>query len=148
MPRLLPVLMLLLPLAGAAAQPAPQPEIRTIFLQHESLSGAAGKESFVFDVRYPPGSATGWHIHHGDEYTALIEGELELRVEGRPTRRLQAGEAYHNEAGLVHETRNTGTRPARAIATLIVDKGKPLFDQPPGGGRPISIPMEKPARRE
>lgn len=148
MPRIPVLLALLLPLAGAAAQPAPQPEISRIFLQHELVSGVAGKESFVFDVNYPPGAATGWHIHHGDEYTAILSGELELRIEGRPARRLQAGDAYHNEAGLVHETRNVGDRPARAIATLIVDIGKPLFDQPPGGARPISLPMAKPGRRE
>ena len=129
-------LLLLLPLVGAAAQPARQPEIRSIFLQHESLSGVPGKESFVLEVRYPPGAATGWHIHHGDEYTAVIEGALELRVEGSPPRRLGAGEAYHNAAGVVHETRNVGAAPARAIATLVVDKGKPLFDRPPGGARP------------
>jgi len=131
MPRLLLAVLLVLPLAGAAAQqPAAQPQIRTAFLQHESLSGVPGKESFVFDVTYPPGAATGWHIHHGDEYTAVLEGALELRVEGRPMRLVHAGEAYHNEAGLVHETRNPGPAPARALATLVVDKGKPLFDQP------------------
>jgi hypothetical protein len=55
--------------------------------------------------------------------------------------------AYHNEAGIVHETRNPGTLPARAIATLIVDKGKPLFDRPPGARR-TSIPMELQRARE
>jgi len=140
MPRILIALLLVLPLARAdAQQPVPQPEIRTIFLEHESLSGVPGKESFVFDVRYPMGAATGWHIHYGDEYTAVVEGALELRVEGRPTRMVRAGEAYHNEAGLVHETRNAGRVAARAIATLIVDKGKPLFDRPPGGARPTSV---------
>src|SRR5215469_10029748 len=126
MARILFALLLLLPLAGAAAQAVRQPEIRTIFLEHESLSDVPDKESFVLEVRYPPGAATGWHIHHGDEYTAILEGTLELRVEGRPPRRLTAGEAYHNAAGLVHETRNVGAVPARAIATLVVDKGKPL----------------------
>ena len=143
MPRLWLALLVLLPLAGAAAQQPPiQPQIRTVFLQHESLSGVAGKESFVFDVAYPPGAASGWHFHHGDEYTAVLEGVIELRVEGQPARLVHAGEAYHNESGLVHETRNPGPLAARAVATLIVDKGKPLFDQPPGGARPTSMPME------
>jgi quercetin dioxygenase-like cupin family protein len=148
MPRPCLAFLILLPLAGAAAQPLPaQPQIRSVFLQHESLSGVPGKESFVFDVAYPPGAASGWHIHHGDDYTAVIEGEIELRLEGQAARRLHAGEAYHNAAGIVHETRNPGTLPAGAIATLIVDKGKPLFDRPPGARRTF-MPMELQRARE
>ncbi len=148
MPRLLLAVVLVLPLTAAAQQVSPRPEIATVFLEHESVSGVPGKESFVFEVRYPPGAATGWHIHYGDEYTAVLEGTLELRVEGRLPRRLAPGEAYHNEAGLVHETRNPGPVPARAVATLIVDKGKPLFEEAPGRVGPISLPMEIPSFRE
>ena len=76
--------------------------------------------------RVAPGATTGRHTHPGDEYTLVLEGTLELRLEGREPRRVNAGDAYHNPKGVIHETRNVGDGPARASATFVIDKGKPI----------------------
>ncbi len=77
-------------------------------------------------TEFAPGSKLLPHTHPGDEYTAVLQGTLELTAEGRETRRVSAGEAYHCPAGLVHETRNVGDTPVRTVTTFVVTKGKPI----------------------
>jgi quercetin dioxygenase-like cupin family protein len=55
----------------------------------------------------------------------VIEGTVELVVEGKEPRRFSAGQAWHNPRGPVHYFRNVGGSPARLVNTLVVDKGKP-----------------------
>ena len=95
-------------------------------LLRTTLSGDETKESVMLSVEFAPGSTTGRHTHPGDEYTVVLQGTLELSAEGRDTRRVQAGDVYHNPRGLVHEARNVGDTPARVAITFVVDKGKPI----------------------
>ena len=55
----------------------------------------------------------------------MLEGTVELFVEGQESRRFDAGQAWHNPRGPVHYFKNVGSTPARLVNTLIVDKGKP-----------------------
>jgi quercetin dioxygenase-like cupin family protein len=107
---------------------AQAPGITAKPLLHTNVSGDGTKEAVILSIEFAPGSTTGRHTHPGDEYATVLEGSLELRIEGQEPRRVQAGEAYHNARGIVHETRNAGTVPARTIATFIVDKGKPITE--------------------
>ena len=45
---------------------------------------------------------------------------------GKPAMTLNAGQTFLIPSGAVHNATNTGTRPARILATYIVEKGKPL----------------------
>jgi len=94
-------------------------------LLRSSVSGDSTKESILLSVEFAPGATTGRHSHPGDEYAAVLQGTLELRLEGQEPRRVTAGEAYHNPQGVVHETRNVGDSVARTVATFVVEKGKP-----------------------
>jgi quercetin dioxygenase-like cupin family protein len=91
-----------------------------------ALTGDDTKEVVIVIAEFAPGATTGRHTHPGDEYTLVLEGTLELRLEGREPRRVSAGDAYHNPKGVIHETRNVGEGPARASATFVIDKGKPI----------------------
>lgn len=95
-------------------------------LLRSSVSADSAKETILRAVEFAPGATTGRHSHPGDEYAAVLEGTLELRLEGQEPRRVTAGEAYHNPQGVVHETRNVGDSIARTVATFVVEKGKPL----------------------
>ena len=95
-------------------------------LLRTTISGDDTKESVMLAVEFAPGSTTGRHTHPGDEYTAVLQGTLELSAEGRETRRVSTGDVYHNPRGLIHEARNVGDTPARVTITFIVDKGKPI----------------------
>jgi len=83
------------------------------------------KEAAMLAITIAPGGSSGRHTHPGDCYGTVIEGTVELRIEGREARRVSAGDAWHNPRGVIHELRNVGDTPARVVNTLMVDKGKP-----------------------
>lgn len=93
-----------------------------------AITGVEGKELVILNVTLEPGASSPRHTHPGDCYGAIIDGELELLVEGQEARRFAAGQAWHNPRGPVHSFRNVGSTPARLLNTLVVDKGKPRTD--------------------
>lgn len=114
---------LLLAALAASAQPtgiAIQPLLKA------GVSDVPGKQTTIALATFAPGASTGRHFHEGDEYATVLEGELELNIEGQPPRRVSAGTAYHNPKGVVHETRNVGSVPARIATVLVIDQGRPL----------------------
>lgn len=96
-------------------------------LLRTTLSDDDAKESIILTVEFAPGGTTGRHLHHGDEYAVVLQGTLELIAAGRETRRVSAGEAFHNPRGLIHEARNIGDTTARLNIVFVVDKGKPII---------------------
>jgi mannose-6-phosphate isomerase-like protein (cupin superfamily) len=60
----------------------------------------------------PPGQAWEGYVHQTDELLLVLEGELELEMEGR-TFRPKAGEEVFIPAGLTHSVRNVGGTTAR-----------------------------------
>lgn len=90
-----------------------------------TITGVEGKEVVILSVVIEPGASSPRHTHPGDCYGSIVEGEVELLVEGQAPRRFTAGQAWHNPRGPAHSFRSVGTTPARLINTLIVDQGKP-----------------------
>jgi quercetin dioxygenase-like cupin family protein len=90
-----------------------------------SVEGDESKETSMLAISIAPGGSSGRHTHPGDCYGSVVEGTVELRIEGREPRRVPAGEAWHNPRGVIHELRNVGDTPIRVVNTLVVDKGKP-----------------------
>jgi quercetin dioxygenase-like cupin family protein len=114
------------PAAWAQAQGlTAKPLLRT------TLTGDDTKEAVIVTAELAPGATTGRHTHPGDEYTVVLQGTLEVRLEGHEPKRVGAGEAYHNPKGVIHETRNVGDGPARVSITFIIDKGKPITQPAP-----------------
>lgn len=109
--------------APLAAQP---PGLSLKTLKRTSVSGDAAREAVLVSAEVAAGASTGWHSHPGDEYATVLEGTLEITTRGKPVLRVGAGEAYHNERGAIHETRNVGEGIARVVSTFVVDKGQPL----------------------
>ena len=66
------------------------------------------------------------HFHHGDELVVLLEGEVEVDIDGAAPVRVNAGEAMHVEAGKVHRPKSVGDVPARFISVWVVENDKPL----------------------
>lgn len=94
-------------------------------MQVSPISGVDDKEAVFINVTMEPGASSPRHTHPGDCYGAIIEGNVELFVEGQEARRFSTGQAWHNPRGPVHYFKNVGDTPARLVNTLIVDKGKP-----------------------
>ncbi len=89
------------------------------------------KEATVLAITIAPGGSSGRHTHPGDCYGTVVDGTVELRVEGREPRRISVGDAWHNPRGAIHELRNAGDTPVRVVNTLVVDKGRPRMQPVP-----------------
>jgi quercetin dioxygenase-like cupin family protein len=117
-------------LIAAASDAQPSGFVARPMIQ-STVEGDASKEAAVLAIAIAPGGTSGRHTHPGDCYGTVVEGTVELRVEGREPRRVTAGEAWHNPRGAVHELRNPADAPARVVNTLVVDKGTPRMQPVP-----------------
>jgi quercetin dioxygenase-like cupin family protein len=109
-----------------AADPVkPQPtEVATT-----PLTGDPSREVKVINVFLPPGADSGRHHHHGDQYTTVQEGEIQIDIEGKGAHVYKAGDAVHIDPMVVHRTQNLSAKPARTTEFFIVEKGKPLTER-------------------
>lgn len=105
------------------AQQAPTVK-RTVLLQHDT--SVPGYEAVLVAVEIPAGGREGRHTHPGLAMIHVEEGTLTLDYEGKPTASYKAGDSFFVEAGKVHEGMNKGTTTVKAIATFVIEKGKPV----------------------
>lgn len=89
------------------------------------MTGDDKKEMVLMSVSIQPAGAVPMHTHPGDCVGSVVEGVVELLVEGQLPRRVAAGEAYSNLRGTVHGFRNIGDTQAKLLNSLVVDKGAP-----------------------
>lgn len=109
-------------MADAAAE---QAGFARIPLQTQDVC-TAGKIAVQVRGEFDPGFGTGRHTHPGEELTYVLEGEIEVRVDGEPPRIIKAGETFFLPAGVVHEGINSSGSRTKVLATYIVEKGRPL----------------------
>jgi quercetin dioxygenase-like cupin family protein len=113
-------------LASAAAMlAARQTGFTRTMLQDQDIS-IAGQHVVQARAEFQPGVASGRHTHPGEEIAYVLEGQVEITIDGKPTIRVQAGEPFFIPAGAIHEGKNVGTTVAKILATYVVEKGKPV----------------------
>lgn len=112
---------------GHAQQtPVPAPQLYASKpIMVSPMTGDDKKELVLLSVSIQPTGAVPLHTHPGDCVGSVVEGTVELLVDGQAPRRIVAGEAYSNLRGTVHGFRNVGDAPAKLINSLVVDKGAP-----------------------
>jgi quercetin dioxygenase-like cupin family protein len=76
-------------------------------------------------IEVVPNGLVERHVHDGVELLYVIEGTIDLTVDGSPTRQMKAGDSAMNKPGMPHMAK-AGPNGARIIGTFIVDKDKPL----------------------
>jgi len=103
------------------------PGVKVKTILKSTLTGDDTKEVIISSAEFAPGVILPRHTHPGDDYTVVLQGTLELIVEGREPRIVSSGEAFHVPNGLVHYTRVLGDTPVRIIAIWVVKKGKPAM---------------------
>jgi len=109
---------------GADAQSAaPAGLKRTIIKQTDGPM--EGYVTVNVRVDIDPGAVIARHTHPGIESTYVVEGALELTVDGEGTRTFAAGEGFQVPPRVPHGGKN-GDKPAVLAATYVVEKGKPL----------------------
>jgi quercetin dioxygenase-like cupin family protein len=118
------VVVFLLGTAPLHAQPAPQLKV-TILMSETPVTGVSDKVFVLLTTEFPPGVSTGRHTHPGDEYGTLMEGAVMTRQDGGEWKTVNAGQSYYVPANIIHETKNVGTAPAKAVNAFVLEKGKP-----------------------
>lgn len=112
----------------AAAQSAPPPGPTGV--KRKTLSQidgpAPGYVTIIMEVELDPGTAVGRHTHPGIESTYVLEGEIELPVQGQPTRVFKAGEGFQVPSETPHAGGKPSDKKTRLAVNYIVEKGKPL----------------------
>jgi quercetin dioxygenase-like cupin family protein len=78
------------------------------------------------EVEIEPGVLVARHTHPGIESSYVIEGNLELPVEGQATRMLKAGDGFQIPPYTPHACGKPSDVKVRVSSTYVVEKGKPL----------------------
>ena len=120
--QLLSVALFMLVLTPLFAQ---QSGIARFPLQTQEFN-VPGRIAIQARVEIEPGIEGGKHTHPGLEMAYVIEGQLEVKVDGQPTRTYKADEAFSVAEGVAHAATNTGTVTTKLLATYLVEVGKPL----------------------
>jgi quercetin dioxygenase-like cupin family protein len=80
-------------------------------------------------VDVPGGFTVDRHTHPGIETAYILQGEVDVFVEGQPDRHLKVGETFKLGEGIPHIVR--AGPPTRIPVTYVVDKNKPLASPAP-----------------
>ncbi|HEX2933297.1 MAG TPA: cupin domain-containing protein [Candidatus Binatia bacterium] len=101
-------------------------------VQRSTLS-IPGREMVQVETLIPAGVESGWHVHPGEEVGYIVEGEVEMRVQGRATIVLRPGQGFLIPPRTPHNARDLGPETGRMLSTYIVETGQPIatFVKPP-----------------
>ena len=102
---------------------------RKILLQQDL--DIPGYETILAEAFVAVGGREGKHKHPGALIGYILEGEMDLELEGHPTKSLKPGDSLLIPAGQVHEGINKGKVPIKALVTFVVKKGEPLTTSVP-----------------
>jgi quercetin dioxygenase-like cupin family protein len=127
MARNVAILLTTMILAGSAFAQEPGIERRLVIQQ----DGPPGYQTMVNVLEFAPGSREVRHTHPGPLAGYVLEGAFTLECEGQATATYKAGDSFYVEAGKAHRGANEAGTPLKLLATLFVEKGKPLISPSP-----------------
>ncbi|MDE3176743.1 MAG: cupin domain-containing protein [Pseudomonadota bacterium] len=108
----------------ADAQAAQTPGLKRTIISRTD-GPAAGYETIEAKVEIPAGSVIARHIHFGIETSYLVEGSIELDVQGVGPKTYAAGQGFQVPTATPHGGKG-GDKPTVLIGVFVVEKGKPL----------------------
>jgi quercetin dioxygenase-like cupin family protein len=99
--------------------------LRRTELQHDA-SSIPGREIVQVLTEIPAGVSSGWHMHPGEEVGYILEGTVQMDIEGRATLTLQAGDPFLMPPRTPHNATDLGPDTGRMLSTYIVETDAPL----------------------
>jgi quercetin dioxygenase-like cupin family protein len=114
--------------AGAGVAIAQQSGIKRTPLQKVDFPEGYNTVTAIAEV--PAGGAAGRHTHPGAETGYVLEGELELLIDGKPPMKIKAGESYQIPPGAIHDAK-AGDKPFKVLGVYIVKAGEPIAKPAP-----------------
>jgi quercetin dioxygenase-like cupin family protein len=106
---------------GAASGPAYSKKFFTTALEKDPSRVV----QMQMQLHLPNRPGNGFHTHNGDQWEAVIEGEITYTVKGQPPQVLKVGDSVYIPRGTIHRNENKSNAPARTVELLIMDKDKP-----------------------
>ncbi|MGV0810500.1 cupin domain-containing protein [Mycolicibacterium boenickei] len=114
-------------IAGAPAALADDPTagVSRTELQR-SAAPSPGFEIIQTRVEIPVGKESGRHSHPGPEVGYIVQGDVDMVFDDRPTQHLHTGDPFLIPAGVVHNAHNVGTVKTLMLSTYVVPADQPL----------------------
>jgi quercetin dioxygenase-like cupin family protein len=128
--RFAPHVLAAIALGAALSGSAQAPGIKRTMLQKLDIP-AGEREAVQAIAEISAGVAAGRHTHPGPEFGYVLEGATMLMIDGEAPKELKAGDSYLIPAGKIHDAKAVGNKPAKVLATYLVEKGKPLATPAP-----------------
>ena len=113
--------------AEASAQGAPPATggvTRKILSQTDGPT--PGYVTIIAEAEIEAGVTIARHTHPGIESAYIIEGGLELPIEGQPTRALKPGDGFQVPPNTPHAGGKNGDKKTKIAITYVLEKGKPI----------------------
>jgi len=115
----------------------------TSLLISTALAQQSGvKRTVIRTIEYPPGYSTvtvvvelaprictGRHTHPGVDSGYVLEGDLLLKIDGKPDQSAKAGGSYEVPPTAVHDACTLAG--LKVLDTFVIEKGKPLASPAP-----------------
>jgi quercetin dioxygenase-like cupin family protein len=110
-----------------AAEPVDElaTKLKRTELQRQA-SSIPGREIVQVLTEIPVGVESGWHTHPGEEVGYILAGTVEMRIEGKPTLTLHAGDPFLMPPGTPHNALDVGPGLGMMLSTYIVDPTQSL----------------------
>jgi quercetin dioxygenase-like cupin family protein len=89
-----------------------------------------GHFTYIMLIEVQPNATVARHTHPGVESSYVLEGELELLIDGKPPLALKGGDSFTIPPNAPHSGK-TGSRLVKIIGTFVVDKTKPIASPAP-----------------
>lgn len=112
--------------AAIGASPAAAQELKRTIMQRVDVPAGTPHETIIGTVEVPAGGATGRHSHFGVEMIIMIDGEMDVLIDGEAPKHLKTGDSLAIPSGKVHDAKTVGASAAKAAVTWMVEKGKPM----------------------
>ena len=84
-----------------------------------------GYETIEMKIEIEAGATVARHTHFGIETGFVVDGSLELTIEGVSSKAYSKGEGFQVPAGAIHGGKG-GPDPITITSVYVVEKGKPL----------------------
>ena len=122
------VLIVLVSAAAAVAQPATGSVRRTPLQRVEFPQGHTTLTSLI---EIQPGGSSGRHSHPGLETGYILQGEIDVTIDGMPDQKLGPGDSFAVPPGRAHNATARGDQAARVFVVYVVEAGRPLVAPEP-----------------
>jgi len=101
-------------------------------LMRQPLPDSPGKDGVLITVEFAPGHVDPVHRHPGHAFIYVLEGSVEMQMEGGELHTLKPGDTFYENPKLTHSVgRNVSkTQPAKLLVFFVADRNAPLVLPP------------------